>query len=220
MAVPVIKPSDIKLSDKLLVTWLTVGVSVIPMIGWLYVQRQFCPSEALLAGYVEATIGYLGAFFITVCVSFFISMGIVFGKKPAMTRPRSFRIACVVLASLTLALWSYILSSYACVDAKGFSLHSSPLEKPTTYGWSDIRSATPICKYRSSRSIAERHLKLRLEMKDGHTVTLGFPESRIRPHHAELRAHFVLLPRGSERWGYNWAFYTCPDDYADLFAPM
>lgn len=215
MANPVIKPSDISIADKLLVAWPTIAVSVIPMVGWLYVQQQFCPSDALLAGYVETTIGAVGAFFITVIVCAFIFLGLMFKRRAQiqMRRPRAFRIICIVLASLTLALWGYILSSYACVDEKGFSLHSNPFEKPATYDWSDIRSATPICKERGRRAIVH-FLKLKLEMKDGNAATLGFPESRILPHHAELKANLRQVPRSND-YSASW---PCPDDYRDLFA--
>lgn len=63
----------------------------------------------------------------------------------------------------------------------------------------------------------EPTLKLDLKMTDGRTVIIGFPESRIQPHYAELKAVLITLPR-NRNWP-EWARAArCLKEYKDLFA--
>lgn len=227
MTKQVIGPSDISATDKWLVIWPTIAVSCTPFFGWLYLQRHFCPSDSLLAGSIETALGPFGASLITASVCFFIFFGLMFKRiaraqgAKSLTRSslRTFRVTCIVLAILALVPWLNILSSYACFSANRLYLHSSLFERAATYIWSDVRYVTPFRTARSSRAITERMLKLNLEMTDGRIVTIGFPESRIQPHYAELKATLIVLPRNQDwRQWLRLASSGCPAEYGDLFA--
>ncbi len=130
---------------------------------------------------------------------------------------KTFRVICIVLAILALVPWLNIPSSYACFSVSRLYLHSNPFESTATYAWSDVRYATPFCEERSSKAIVEPTLKLDLKMTDGRTVIIGFPESRIQPHYAELKAVLITLPR-NRNWP-EWARAArCLKEYKDLFA--
>lgn len=227
MTKQVIEPSDVSAMDMWILVGPTIAVSFTPLVGWPYLQRHFCPSDTLLAGYIETALGPVGASLITASVCFFIFFGLMAkriarakgAKSPTRSSLRIFRVTCIVLAILALVPWLNILSSYACFSASRLYLHSSPFERAATYAWSDVRYVTPFCKARSSRAITERILKLDLEMTDGRVVAIGFPESRIQPHYAELKAILIVLPRNQDwREWLRLASSGCPAEYRDLFA--
>ena len=225
MAKPKDKTSDPTLAELLPLGWLAIAVGVVPLAGWLHLQRYFCPPGTLLAGFIETVLGHGSAFVITVVVCVVNFFGLYTWRKakaagvtsPMRYSERTFRMICIVAAVLALLPWLNILLSYACFSASRLYLHSSPFEGETTYIWSDVRYATPFCEERSSKAIVEPTLKLELAMKDGRTVIIGFPESRIEPHYAELKAALITLPR-NRNWP-EWARAArCPKEYKDLFA--
>ncbi len=73
MAQPDFKPSDPSRAEIFSLSWLAIAVGVVPLAGWLHLQRYFCPPDALLAGYIETTLGPGSAFAITgfACVIIF-----------------------------------------------------------------------------------------------------------------------------------------------------
>jgi hypothetical protein len=225
MTKKVIEPSDLSAMDMWLVVGPTIAVSFTPLVGWPYLQRHFCPSDTLLAGYVETALGPVGASLITASVCFFIFLGLLFrriarakgAKSLTRTSQRVFQVICLVLTILALVPWLNILSSYACFSASRLYLHSSPFGGAATYAWSDVRHVTPFCKARSSKAITERIFKLDLEMTDGRIAAIGFPGSRIQPHYAELKAALIGLPRNQD-WREWLRLSGCPAEYRDLFA--
>lgn len=77
-----------------------------------------------------------------------------------------------------------------------------------------MSAATPACSSRGRRGVTASIFSVTLDLAEGRTVTLHFPASRTRKHHAELMQAFSRLPRGRD-----WLVAVpCPDDYRELFS--
>jgi hypothetical protein len=148
--------------------------------------------------------------------AFVITLAWVVARKTGFasaSRRRLAHILGVAMVATPLAIWVHTLFSYFCIDTEEVVLHA-PFVSSIRYSWTDVSSATPACSSRGGRQVTESIFSVTLDLLEGRAVTLHFPASRTREHHAELKQAFSRLQRGRD-----WLVAVpCPDDYRDLFS--
>jgi hypothetical protein len=211
-----LKPS---VSDMLLCTWPPIIVGMCLYLAGRYAQPDFCPSNTVLAGNLRIAIG-LGVSSVAVGTGVAaICLGAVFRRMAgpkAVYRRRLMRTLGFIVVVLPLASWLNAVMSFFCANTQAVTLHTGIFDRPVVLTWSNVRTAEPICSWRSNRQVTDSILGLGLNMADGYQATLEFPSGRLEKRYSELRPVIASLPRASSFASWEKSF-PCPPTYLDVF---